>query len=40
MRTLASEVVWVMLFVAYILAEVQIGQHVGPLGGHVLVFAG
>jgi membrane protein len=39
-RTLVSECVWVMLFVAYIFAEVQIGQHVGPFGDHVLVFVG
>jgi membrane protein len=39
LKAIASEAVWVTLFVAYITIQVQIGQHVGPLGDHVLVFA-
>jgi membrane protein len=38
-KTLFSEFLWVILFVASIVVQVQIGLHVGPLGGHVLVFA-
>jgi membrane protein len=40
LKAIVSEVVWVLLYVAYITIQVQIGQHVGPLGDHVLVFAG
>ena len=32
LKTLLSEFLWVILFVASIVVQVQIGQHVGPLG--------
>jgi membrane protein len=40
LKTLLAECLWVILFVASIVVQVQIGQHVGPLGGRALVFAG
>ena len=38
-KQLGLRAAWVVGFVAYIFLEVTVGEHVGPLGGHVLIFA-
>jgi membrane protein len=38
LKTLVCEILWFLSFLIYIVVQVQIGQHVGPMGAHVLIF--